>query len=78
MKHIVKLSSIPLTCGLGLFLIGCDGKPCDPYKPPLIQEECTDEDQHQPHSGGGHIIPSSHYSGFFMPIHTTTTTSSGG
>jgi len=71
MKHIVKLSSITATCGLGLFLAGCDDKSiCDKYKPPLIyQEECTEQQIPYNHT---------HQTGFFAPTYLLYTTTYGG
>ena len=41
MKHIVKLSTIASSCGLGLFLVGCDAAvDCDKVVPKNKQNEC--------------------------------------
>ena len=44
MKHIVKLSTIASSCGLGLFLVGCDAAvDCDKVVPKQKSDECRQE-----------------------------------
>ena len=78
MKHIVKLSTIASSCGLGLFLVGCDAAAdCDKVVPKQKSDECRQEQYRSQNNINTSSSSSSHSSGFFMPVHASPSDSVG-
>ena len=78
MKHIVKLSTIASSCGLGLFLVGCDAAvDCDKVVPKHKQDECRQSQYRSQNNINTTPSGSSHSSGFFMPVNTSSSDSVG-
>ena len=77
MKHIVKLSTIASSCGLGLFLVGCDTVDCDKVVPKQKQDECRQDQYRSQNNINTTSSGSSHSSGFFMPVNTSSSDSVG-
>ena len=71
MKHVVKLSVIASSCGLGLFLSGCDNSiDCDKVFPKQEQDECRQKEYRSQNNINTTSSGSSHSSGFFAPVNT--------
>ena len=78
MKHIVKLSTIASSCGLGLFLVGCDAAvDCDKVFPKQKQNECIQNQYFSQNNINTTSSGSSYSSGFFMPVNTSSSDSVG-
>ena len=78
MKHIVKLSTIASSCGLGLFLVGCDAAvDCDKVVPKQKQNECRQNQYRSQNNINTTSSGSSYSSGFFMPVNTSSSDSVG-
>ena len=78
MKHIVKLSTITSSCGLGLFLVGYDAVvDCDKVVPKHKQDECRQNQYRSQNNINTTSSGSSHSSGFFMPVNTSSSDSVG-
>ena len=77
MKHIVELSTIASSCGLGLFLVGCDAVDCDKIVHKQKSDECRQDQYRSQNNINTTSSGSSHSSGFFMPVNTSSSDSVG-